>query len=252
MKNNKKIGNSANNRKASSLNKGQYYMYGKHGVLAALKNENRTVRSVYCLEKQARELKNELHGTHVEIVQNNFITEKIGKDQAHQGIIALVSSIFKNNIEELTFTPGKDRIVILDQLSDPQNIGAIIRSAAAFGINKLILPSDNAPEESASIAKAACGCLELMQIAKVTNIKNSIDKLKKMGFWIAGLDGQGKENMNDVMEIEKLAIIIGSEGKGMRRLTSETCDFLVKIPISEQVESLNASNAASIIFYLLR
>ena len=102
------------------------------------------------------------------------------------------------------------------------------------------------------VLKAPNGCLELMQIAKVTNIKNTIKKLKKMDFWIAGLDADGKGDINDISEIDKLAIIIGSEGKGMRRLTLTHCDFLIKIPISKQVESLNASNAASIIFYLLK
>ncbi len=240
-----------NNKKPKILNRTQYYMYGNHAVLAAARNKNRVLKQLYCLPKQAGELQEKLPHINIEIVQNNFITRKIGKDQAHQGVIALVNSIYTHKIEDLKFSTTKDRIVILDQMSDPQNIGAIIRSAAAFGINKLILPSDNAPDENAVIAKAACGCLELMQIAKVTNIKNTIDKLKKMGFWIVGLDANGKGNINDIAGIDKLAIIIGSEGKGMRRLTSQTCDFLVKIPISQQVESLNASNAASIIFYLL-
>ena len=227
-------------------------MYGQHAVLAAARNNNRTIKQIYCLQKQLVELQEKLPHSKIEVVQNDFITKKIGKDQAHQGVMALVDSIFKNKIEDLDFTDGKDRIVILDQVTDPQNIGAIIRSAAAFGINKLILPSDNAPDENAGIAKAACGCLELMQIAKVTNIKNTIEKLKKMDFWIAGLDADGKGDINDISEIDKLAIIIGSEGKGMRRLTLTHCDFLIKIPISKQVESLNASNAASIIFYLLK
>jgi len=227
-------------------------MYGQHAVLAAARNNNRRIKQIYCLQKQLVELQEKLPHSKIEVVQNDFITKKIGKDQAHQGVMALVDSIFKNKIEDLDFTDGKDRIVILDQVTDPQNIGAIIRSAAAFGINKLILPSDNAPDENAGIAKAACGCLELMQIAKVTNIKNTIKKLKKMDFWIAGLDADGKGDINDISEIDKLAIIIGSEGKGMRRLTLTHCDFLIKIPISKQVESLNASNAASIIFYLLK
>jgi len=227
-------------------------MYGQHAVLAAARNNNRRIKQIYCLQKQLVELQEKLPHSKIEVVQNDFITKKIGKDQAHQGVMALVDSIFKNKIEDLDFTDGKDRIVILDQVTDPQNIGAIIRSAAAFGINKLILPSDNAPDENAGIAKAACGCLELMQIAKVTNIKNTIEKLKKMDFWIAGLDADGKGDINDISEIDKLAIIIGSEGKGMRRLTLTHCDFLIKIPISKQVESLNASNAASIIFYLLK
>ncbi len=180
------------------------------------------------------------------------IIQKIGKDQPHQGVIALVHSIFKNKIEDLHFEQDEDRVVILDQVSDPQNIGAIIRSAAAFGINKLILPSYNSPDENATIAKAACGCLELMQIIKVPNLKNAIDKLKKMDFWIAGLDVDGKKGVSEILDIKKIAIIIGSEGKGMRKLTVDNCDFLIKIPIAKQVESLNASNAASIIFYLLQ
>ena len=241
-----------NHKKENFISKSQYYMYGQHAVLAAARNNNRTIKQIYCLQRQLPELQEKLPHSNIEVVQNDFITKKIGRDQAHQGVIALVDSIFKNRIEDLDFTDGKDRIVILDQVTDPQNIGAIIRSAAAFGINKLILPSDNAPDENAGIAKAACGCLELMQIAKVTNIKNTIERLKKMDFWIAGLDACGQGNINDISEIDKLAIIIGSEGKGMRRLTSTHCDFLIKIPISEHVESLNASNAASIIFYLLK
>jgi len=226
-------------------------MYGNHAVHAAIQNKNRTIKQVYCLPKQADEFKNQFKHLNIEIVQNDFITKQIGKDLPHQGVIALVDSVFKKNIEDLKFTTGKDRVAILDQISDPQNIGAIIRSAAAFGITKIILPSDNCPDENATIAKTACGCLELVQVAKVTNLKNSIEKLKKMNFWIAGLDGKGQEDTSNITDIEKLAIIIGSEGKGMRRLTTEACDFLVKIPISEKVESLNASNAAGIIFYCL-
>jgi len=238
-------------KKLNILNRSQYYMYGIHAVLAATKNNNRSVEKIFCLQKFADEYKNKLKNHDVEIVQNDFIIRKVGKDQPHQGVIALVSTIFKSSIDELNFSPVKDRVVILDQISDPQNIGAIIRSAAAFNIDKIILPKDNAPDENASIAKAASGCLELVQIAKVTNIKHTIEALKNKGFWIVGLDSNGKSNLKEVVDIDKVAIIIGSEGKGMRKLTSESCDFLTKIPISDKVESLNASNAASIIFHLL-
>jgi 23S rRNA (guanosine2251-2'-O)-methyltransferase len=238
-------------KKMNVLNRSQYYMYGIHVVLAATKNSNRLVEKIFCLQKFADEYKNKLKNHNIEIVQNDFIIKKIGKDQPHQGVIAFVTTIFKNHIDELKFYPTKDRVVILDQISDPQNIGAIIRSAAAFNIDKVILPKDNAPDENASIAKAASGCLELVQIAKVTNIKHTIEALKNKGFWIVGLDSEGKNSLKEVVDIDKLAVIIGSEGKGMRKLTSESCDFLTKIPISDKVESLNASNAASIIFHLL-
>ncbi len=226
-------------------------MYGKHAVLAAIDNKNRNIEKIYCLEKTFLELKNKLSNLHIEIVSSDFFDKKIGTGQTHQGILALVHSVFLNNINEMDFTSNIDRLVILDQITDPQNIGAIIRSAAAFGITKLILPADNTPEENAAIAKAASGSLELVQIAKVTNIKTTIETLKRKDFWIAGLDLKGKDDLSNLSEFNKIVIIIGSEGKGMRRLTTESCDFLIKIPISNKVESLNASNAASIIFHAL-
>lgn len=241
-----------NNKKPTATNKGQYYMYGTHAVLAAAKNKSRNIKQIYCLSKHADELKKKILNVPVEIVQNDFIIKKIGKDQTHQGVIALVNTIFKNGLESADLQQSKAKIAILDQISDPQNIGAIIRSAAAFGIKTIILPNDNTPEENATIAKTACGCLELVDIIKVTNLKNTIDKLKDLGFWIAGLDASGDTNTDTLKNIDKIAFIIGSEGKGMRRLTTKSCDFLVKIPISQDVESLNASNAASIIFYLMK
>lgn len=163
------------NRKKSGVNLSNlYYMYGKHAVFAAINNNNRHIEKIYCLEKTFLEFKNKLNHFNIEVVSVDFINKKIGPDQPHQGILALVHSIFLNNINDLDFTETIDRVVILDQITDPQNIGAIIRSAVAFGITKLILPTDRAPEESAAIAKAASGCLELIQIAKVTNIKTAI------------------------------------------------------------------------------
>lgn len=241
-----------NNKKSATVNKGQYYMYGTHAVLAAANNKSRNIKQIYCLSKHASELKKKIPNIPVEVVQNDFIIKKIGKDQTHQGVIALVNTIFKNGLESIDLHQPKAKIAILDQISDPQNIGAIIRSAAAFGIKTVILPNDNSPEENATIAKTACGCLELVDIVKVTNLKNTIDKLKDLGFWIAGLDASGDANTSTLKDLDKIAFIIGSEGKGMRRLTTKSCDFLVKIPISKDVESLNASNAASIIFYLIK
>lgn len=225
-------------------------MYGTHAVIAAANNKSRNITQIYCLPRQKEELGKKIKHIPIEIVSNEFITKKIGKDQTHQGVIALVSSVFKNGLDSLDLSADKEKVVILDQISDPQNIGAIIRSAAAFGVKKIILPCDNTPDENATIAKAACGCLELVEIVKVVNLKQTIDKLKNLGFWVAGLDAKGEENTKALSGTNKLAIIIGSEGKGMRQLTSKSCDFLIKIPIDSEVESLNASNAASIIFYL--
>lgn len=239
-----------NNRKLTYSNSGLYYMYGKHAVCAAIKNKNRSIEKIYCLETTFLALKNHIYHFSVEIVSADFINKKIGYGYPHQGIIAYVHTIFLTKLSQMNFSQDIDRVVILDQITDPQNIGAIIRSAAAFGITKLILPTYNSPTENATIAKAAAGCLELVQVAKVANIKTAIATLKKQNFWIVGLDLAGQYNhLESFRECKKIAIIIGSEAKGMRRLTNESCDFLIKIPISSKVESLNASNAASIIFY---
>lgn len=237
-----------------ALKKEEYYMYGRHAVLAAIKNPKRAIKKIYCTDKLLTDINITLTKRHdsipIEIVNNDFIKSKLKTEAAHQGIIALVKSYSVHEIDNLAFESGKDRVVILDQITDPQNIGTIIRSAAAFGINKIILPKDNTPEENASIAKTACGCLELVQIARVTNLSQTIKKLKNQGFWIVGMDGKGSPDFSVIKNIEKIAIIIGSEDSGMRRLTSESCDYHLSIPISPQVESLNAASAASIVFFM--
>ncbi|MFK7973366.1 MAG: 23S rRNA (guanosine(2251)-2'-O)-methyltransferase RlmB [Rickettsiaceae bacterium] len=237
--------------KVSNHVKAQYYIFGTHAVIAAANNPRRKVINIFCLSKQLHTLKSFIKNYELIVVDANFIINNIGQDKIHQGVIALVDTVFKNGINELDFTPSRDRVAILDQIVDPQNVGAIIRSAAAFGFNKIIVAKDNAPDENSTIAKAACGCLELVQITKVVNINKTILDLKNRGFWIVGLDTNGQENLEPVKDIEKIAVIIGSEHKGMRQLTRQSCDFLIKIPISHQVESLNASNAASIIFHSL-
>lgn len=237
-----------------ALKKEEYYMYGKHAVFAAIQNPKRVIRKIYCTEKLLTDinlvLKKRQDLVPIEIVNNDFIKNKLRSEATHQGIMALVKSNSLQEIDNLTFEAGKDRVVILDQITDPQNIGTIIRSAAAFGINKMILPKDNTPEENASIAKTASGCLELVQIARVTNLNQTIKKLKNQGFWVVGMDGKGSEDFSVVKNIDKIAIIIGSEDTGMRRLTSESCDYHLRIPISSKVESLNAASAASIVFYM--
>lgn len=237
-----------------ALKKEEYYMYGKHAVFAAIQNPKRVIRKIYCTEKLLTDinlvLKKRQDLVPIEIVNNDFIKNKLRSEATHQGIMALVKSNSLQEIDNLTFEAGKDRVVILDQITDPQNIGTIIRSAAAFGINKMILPKDNTPEENASIAKTASGCLELVQIARVTNLNQTIKKLKNQGFWVVGMDGKGSEDFSVVKNLDKIAIIIGSEDTGMRRLTSESCDYHLRIPISSKVESLNAASAASIVFYM--
>jgi 23S rRNA (guanosine2251-2'-O)-methyltransferase len=227
-------------------------MYGHHAVFAALQNPKRVIKQIFCTQRYWDSYEKDLN-TKKEIVKIVDVKEISALlDSAHpvphQGILAKVSSIF-SSFETLDITQSPNRILILDQLVDTQNIGNIIRSAVAFGFDKIILSSDNMPNENGAMNKAAVGTMELVQIAQVVNIKRTIDILKKHEFWIAGLDPQGPNQISDILNIAKLAIIIGSEGAGMRRLTKDSCDFLVNIPISTKVESINAASAASIVLH---
>lgn len=225
-----------------------YYMYGKHAVLAALANPKRSIENIFCTQEVFNNNQNLISKNKFQVVTNEFFTKILGQNQPHQGIMAKLYSIFSNDFDDIDFQSKNSTIAILDQITDPQNIGAIIRSAAAFQINNIIMPNNNTPNENATIAKAASGTLELVKVIKVTNLRNTMESLKKKGFWIIGLDGKAENNFNKGLITNKTAIVLGSEYTGLRRLTKETCDHLIKIPMSSTVESLNVSNAAAIIF----
>lgn len=238
-------------RNKAKISKDLYYIYGKHPVFAALSNPKRYIQNVLCTEDIFNLHKNLISNHPYKITNIDYLTRLFGSNHNHQGIAANVKSIFSNRIEDIDITIPNCKVAILDQITDPQNIGAIIRSAASFDITTIILPLDNAPDENATIAKTASGALELVQMVKVTNLRRSIEYLKKHGFWIIGLDGNAKQSLSTKIFSDKMAIVLGSEDKGIRRLVKEACDHLVKIPISSKVESLNVSNAASIAFYLI-
>ncbi len=228
----------------------KYIMYGKHPVFAALANTNRKIHEVCCLEKYELQINDIINNTNnskikIQIKEPSFFKNKLGEDLSHQGIYATVEPLKIFHENEL-ITNNIDRLIILDQITDTHNLGAIIRSAAAFGPANLIVTDISTPHENATIAKASSGCLELVKIARVTNLAGSIQNLKKKGFWVAGLSKNGPNSFNEIKDIDKLAIIIGSEGKGMRNLTAKLCDFQVGININPDVESLNASVAAAI------
>lgn len=232
------------------ISKDFHYIYGKHTVFAALNNPKRNIKNILCTEEIFNANKKLISNFPYEITKMDSLNRLFGINQNHQGIAAVVKTIFSSNIEDIDLSNPNCKIAILDQITDPQNIGAIIRSAASFNITAIILPSDNTPDENAAIAKTASGTLELVQIVKLVNLSKSIEYLKKHNFWIIGLDGQGSEYINSKMLLGKVAIVLGSEDKGIRRLVKENCDHLAKIPISDKVESLNVSNAAAIAFYI--
>ena len=223
---------------------GTYWLYGRHAVEAALSNPQRRVRRVLCA---AKEIPNWLQAVKPERVDAQQIDKRVGRDAVHQGVAAEVDPLDAPHISEIAAT--KQPVLMLDQVTDPHNIGAILRSAAAFGIAAVMVPKDHAPNESGVMAKAACGALEHVPLVPIGNLAQAIKELKKEDYWILGLDGEARESVDKAKNYQPLALVLGAEGKGMRRLTRELCDLLVKIPIDATMESLNVSNAAAIALY---
>ncbi|MFV0321342.1 MAG: 23S rRNA (guanosine(2251)-2'-O)-methyltransferase RlmB [Alphaproteobacteria bacterium] len=234
-------------------------LYGLHAVEAALKNPAREIEAIIInpnAQGKVKELYEKLaqntpHDFDLIEMERPYFDLLAGGDAVHQSIIMFSQPLPIWEVEDLYEKPHA-MVMMLDQPSDPRNIGAILRSCAAFGADALIVTDKNTPESTPLMAKAAVGAMEYIPIIRVTNLKNAVDKLKDNGFWFIGLDGHTETAIDDIEPAEKSVIIMGSEGDGLRRLTKESCDFLVKIPMEKQMESLNMSVAASIALYELR
>lgn len=229
-----------------------YLMYGKHSCLAAINNPKRKIYNIFVTSGFANEHQNLLTNLKYEILSNNELYAMVGSDATHQGIIIKTQALEAKNLKNLTSDKVDAKFLILDQINDPHNLGAIIRSAAAFGIDGIIMPQDNSPKEGAVIAKSACGMLEKVDLYNVVNLTTTIKQLKEDGFWVIGMSADAKDDISSADLTGKIALVLGAEGKGMRRLTQENCDLLVKIPINPEAESINVSNAAAIACYEAR
>lgn len=238
--------------KPSSENpKQQLILYGRHAVLAALKNPQRHIFKLLCTKENAEEIYH-ISNISPQIVERKEIDKLFPFDTVHQGFALFCNRLpdfSLDEIIEMAQTKDKCHILILDQVTDPQNIGTIIRSAVAFDTLALILQDKNSPLESGAMAKAAVGMIEHLPLARVTNLSRAIEKLKEAGFWIVGMDGYAQTTIDKLDSSGKLAVVMGSEGKGLRRLVEENCDISVRLPMSPLAESLNVATAASIVLY---
>lgn len=224
-------------------------IYGKHAVAAAIANKNRKIKKIYTSHDDFIKKHPDLPCI---FTANNKLSQILPEGEIHGGFIMECSDIEPISIYEfllVTKEQTKTRIAVLDQVTDPHNIGAIIRSAVAFGFSAVIMTERNSPSNMATIARTSVGCLEKINVIYVTNLANTLDILKEHGYWVAGLDGKASSTLQECQKFSRLAFIMGSEGSGMRRLSREKCDLLVAIPIEDDVESLNVSNAAAIAFY---
>lgn len=231
-------------------------LYGRHAVAAALANTGRSVAKLLCTKENAAEFQDLANNRHIplNIVDRKEIDKLLPREAVHQGVALVCSERPACDLEDVIALADKCEkchVLILDQVTDPQNIGAIIRSAVAFNTLALIVQDKNTPAETGAMAKASAGMIEHLPIARVTNLSRAIEQLKNAGFWTIGMDGYAQNTVAEMNKSGKTAIIMGSEGKGMRRLVEESCDATVKLPMNEKVESLNVATAAAIVLYEL-
>ena len=260
-----RTGSDNENDTAKRQHKGGNWLYGVHACLAAIANPERDIRRIVVASQSADDLEIPVCDAanaafeacqtprpQIEWRDKREVHDLVPREAVHQGIAIETSNLSHPVIEDLIESAkGLQNacVVVLDQASDPRNIGAVMRTAVAFGALAVIVQDKYAPDITGAMAKAASGAVERLPYIKVTNIARTLDQLKAAEFRCVGFDGHTDNVLTDKTLKGKNAIILGAEGAGMRRLTRETCYLLVKIPIGDAVESLNLANAASIALY---
>lgn len=232
-----------------------YFLFGRNSVTTALANPKRDCIRAIGTEKALSGIEAQLKHSKVpvETLDNaDRIAASVPEGAPHQGILLEVRPLPGQDILDLEPEAGEKNIILmLDQVTDPHNVGACLRSAAALGAKALITQDKNSPTESGVIARTAAGGLETLPWIRVANLSQALDTLRDMGYWHVGLDGNTEQSIRSLKLGDNIVIVMGSEGKGLRPLVRKNCDVIAKIPMSGAVESLNVSNAAAIALYEL-
>ncbi|MXV43825.1 23S rRNA (guanosine(2251)-2'-O)-methyltransferase RlmB [Saccharibacter sp. 17.LH.SD] len=224
-----------------------YWLYGIHSAVTALQNPQRVVYEVLVTRDTLSLLPATTHQPMV--VDREQLDSLCGRDAVHQGVCLRVEALTPPSLEEALERPGP--ILVLDQVTDPRNIGAILRSAAAFGAAAVLVQDRNTPPETGTMAKAASGGLDVVPMIRETNLSRALSSLQQAGLWVIGLDAGGIRLNSDNLGNRRVALVLGAEGAGLRRLTRETCDEIASIYMSGPMESLNVSNASAVALYEL-
>ncbi|WAA12376.1 23S rRNA (guanosine(2251)-2'-O)-methyltransferase RlmB [Fervidibacillus halotolerans] len=232
------------------------YVIGRNAVLETL-NSNRDINKIWIAEgsqkgnmqeviKRAKE-----RNVVIQYVPKKKLLEMVGEN--HQGVVAQVAAYQYAQLDELFLRADRQKedpfFIILDEIVDPHNLGSIIRTADASGVHGIIIPKRRSVGLTATVAKASTGAIEYVPIVRVTNIRQTMDELKKRGVWIVGTEADAEQDYREMDGKMPLALVIGSEGKGIGKLVKENCDFLIRLPMKGHVTSLNASVAAAILMY---
>lgn len=229
-------------------NKRTEWLVGRHAIEAAIKGKRREIKKILVAEKQQHKYEEFLQrqGAPVYVAPKQELDAKC-PDQPHQGIIAEVGVLSQPDLEDVM--ANASLFLMLDQVTDPHNLGAVLRSADAFGCDGVIVPAQNSAPVTSVVAKAASGALETVPVITVGNLNKALELLQKEGFWSVGLDGYAEKTLAETDLKGRMVIVMGSEGKGLRPLVAKHCDFLAKIPMTSGVESLNISVATGITLY---
>ena len=228
---------------------GQVRLWGRHPVEAALKNPQRSHRKLWATREGIESLDGELPSDFpVEYADVQDLARLVAKDAPHQGLVLECAALEDVHLDEAI--AGSDGpLVVLDQVTDPHNVGAILRSAAAFGAAALVTQDRHAPPESGVLAKSASGALEIVPWVRVVNLARAMEEMADAGFWRIGLDGSADSELAPALPKGRVALVLGAEGEGMRHNIAGHCDALARLPIGNAIESLNVSNAAAIALY---
>jgi 23S rRNA (guanosine2251-2'-O)-methyltransferase len=228
---------------------GAVVLYGWHTVSAALANPARRIRRLLATENAIRRLAEDGIALPVtpELVRPDALAARLTPDAVHQGLIAEADPLPSPDIEDL---PASGIVLVLDQITDPHNVGAILRTAAAFAVGAIVTTARHSPEATGVLAKSASGALELVPIALVQNLARGLSALKERGFFLVGLDSAAADDLSAIELHAPMALVLGAEGKGLRQLTGQTCDRLARLDLPGAIKSLNVSNAAALALYI--
>jgi 23S rRNA (guanosine2251-2'-O)-methyltransferase len=229
---------------------GQVRLWGRHAVEAALMNPARQHHKLWATRDGIASLDGELPADFsIEYADVADLARLVARDAPHQGLVLECAPLPDLHLDEVLDDDAARPLVVLDQVTDPHNLGAILRSAAAFGAAALVTQDRHAPPESGTVAKAASGGLEVVPWVRVVNLSRALEEIAEAGYWRIGLDGEATATLAEALTSGPLALVLGAEGEGIRQNVAAHCDALARLPIGNAMESLNVSNAAAIALY---
>ena len=229
---------------------GAVRLWGRHAVEAALKNPERSHRKLWATRECIASLDGELPADFpVEYAQAADLARLVARDAPHQGLVLECAPLPEYFLDDVLDGNPARPLVVLDQVTDPHNVGAILRSAAAFGACAIVTQDRHAPPESGVVGKAASGALESVPWVRVVNLSRALEEAAEAGYWRIGLDGEAQLTLAGALPAGPVALVLGAEGEGLRHNVAQHCDAIARLPISAAMESLNVSNAAAIALY---